>query len=363
MPSPRDLHDVACVVHLHSTYSDGTGTVPEIAAAARTAGVDVVLLTDHDTLAARRRGEERWYGSALVLVGEEISPPDGNHYLAFDLEDPVDHRGLAPREICAAVEGAGGFGFAAHPFSRGSERFRRHAGGMPWEDLEDPGLVGLELWSFVTDSAEALASVREAIRFVVRPESVVDHPPERNMAEWDRLCANRRVVAIGGLDAHQFGRRIRGRVPLRLMSYARSFGYLRTHVLCRERLSGDLEADRAAVYESLRAGRCYLAMDKLAPARGFEFCAERDGETLAMGAEAIADRPRTLRASVPRAARLRLLRDGELVLERPGRALELETSEAGVYRVEARLASAGRDRTWIVSNPIYLRRAETPAQR
>ena len=35
----RDMHDLACVVHLHSTHSDGTGTVPEIArAAARAQG-------------------------------------------------------------------------------------------------------------------------------------------------------------------------------------------------------------------------------------------------------------------------------------------------------------------------------------
>ncbi|MGI8594397.1 MAG: hypothetical protein ACR2ML_08575, partial [Solirubrobacteraceae bacterium] len=62
MPGPVDLN---CVVHCHLTYSDGTGTVPEIAAGAARAGADVVLLTDHDTLEAKRRGEERWYGEVL----------------------------------------------------------------------------------------------------------------------------------------------------------------------------------------------------------------------------------------------------------------------------------------------------------
>ena len=62
MSAPVDL---ACVVHCHSTYSDGTGTVAEIAAAAARAGADAVLLTDHDTLAARRQGEERWHGTVL----------------------------------------------------------------------------------------------------------------------------------------------------------------------------------------------------------------------------------------------------------------------------------------------------------
>src|SRR5687768_14019662 len=77
----RLMQDLACVVHLHSGYSDGTGTVPEIARAARRARADVVLLTDHDTLEAKRRGEEGWYGEVLVLVGEEVSPRRRNHYL------------------------------------------------------------------------------------------------------------------------------------------------------------------------------------------------------------------------------------------------------------------------------------------
>ncbi len=357
MPSPPQLHDLACVIHLHSTYSDGTGSVPEIAAAARKSDVDVVLLTDHDTLEAKWRGEERWYGSTLVLVGEEVSPPPGNHYLAFDLDHAIDHSDLAPAEICAAVAEAGGFGFAAHPFSRGSERFKRHSGGMPWDDLGCAGLAGVELWSFVTDTAESLGSIREAIRFVARPQSVIDHPPERNMSEWDRLCRSRRVVAIGGLDAHQFGRRIRGRVPLRLMSYARSFRYLRTHVLCVRPPTGDLSQDRDSVYAALRAGRCYLSMDCLAPARGFSFWAERDGDRLAMGDEAAGPVASawTVHGALPRPADLRLLRDGVPVLERWGDALELPAEEPGVYRLEARLRAGGRERTWIVSNPIYLR--------
>src|SRR5215211_8900578 len=118
------MHDLACVVHLHSLYSDGTGTVPEIAAAAARAGADVVLLTDHDTLEAKERGEEGWYGTVLVCVGFEVSPVGRNHYLTFGLDEVIDHDGMSAGDIARAVADAGGIGFAAHPFSRGSERFR-----------------------------------------------------------------------------------------------------------------------------------------------------------------------------------------------------------------------------------------------
>lgn len=356
-------HDLACVVHLHSTHSDGTGTVAEIAAAAAASAVDVVLLTDHDTLAARRAGEERHYGNVLVLVGEEVSPPSQNHYLAFGIDEEIDHGGLTAAEICAAVEAEGGFGFAAHPFSSGSDRFKRAGEGMPWRDLDADELAGIELWSFVTDTAESLRGLPDAARFVLRPERFVSHPPERNLAEWDRLCAGRRVTAIGGLDAHQFGVRVGGRVPLRLMSYKRSFRQLRTHVLAREPLSGDLDHDREQVYEALRAGRCYVAMDSVAQAQGFEFWAESDGRVVEMGEEAAFGeggeqapaQAWTLRAELPAEARLRLVCDGQELWTGEGVRIQRGVDRPGVYRLEALRESRGRDRTWILSNPIYLR--------
>jgi hypothetical protein len=343
------MEDLACVVHLHSLYSDGTGTVREIARAARRARADVVLLTDHDTLEAKRRGEEGWYGDVLVLVGEEVSPRRRNHYLAFGIEEPIDHKGLDGAGICRAVREAGGFGFAAHPFSEGSPRFKR-APGMPFEALDCEALHGIELWSFVNDTAERAQSVAEIARFVLAPSRALIHPPERNLRAWDGLCRTRRVVAIGGLDAHQFGKRVGPFVPLRVMSYHRSFRQIRTHLLCEKARTDDLEHDREQVYDALREGRCYIAVDAIAPARGFSF--EADG--LAMGAEAPAGR-RTLRVRTPLPARLRLLRDGRAIAGGEGVALERDVEEPGAYRVEAYRLARGRERTWILSNPIYLR--------
>jgi hypothetical protein len=62
-----------------------------------------------------------------------------------------------------------------------------------------------------------------------------------------------------------------------------------------------------------------------------------------------------LRARVPRPARLRVLRDGEPVAESRGEEVEHWTDAPGVYRVEAYREAHGRERTWILTNPIYLR--------
>jgi hypothetical protein len=89
-----------------------------------------------------------------------------------------------------------------------------------------------------------------------------------------------------------------------------------------------------------------MSVDSLGPPRGFSFTA---GE-LPMGGEA-AFAGQTLVASVPRPAQLRLMRNGESVVAVDGYELEHVAAEPGVYRVEAHL----NNRTWILSNPVYLR--------
>ncbi len=351
-----DLHDISCVIHLHSTHSDGTGTVAEIARAGERAGVDVVLLTDHDSLDAAREGEEGWYGRTLLLAGHEVSPVGRNHLLVFGVDEEIDWRGRTPAQIAQAARDAGGFGIAAHPFSRGSQRFRRVRSlgvSMEWDDLDC--LDGIEVWSFLADNGQRLETARGALGLIARPERHVTLAPRENLEQWDRLGARRRVVGIGGLDAHQFGVRVGGRV-IRAMGYARTFRQLRTHVLAEEPLSGDLEHDRLQVLGALREGRCYIAAPPVGPARGFRFFARaRGGDQVEMGSEAPADQGWTLHAVAPRPADLRLTRDGREVARLDAPALVHAAEGPGVYRVEALAQVRGELRTWVLSNPIYLR--------
>ncbi len=158
------------------------------------------------------------------------------------------------------------------------------------------------------------------------------------------------MVAIGGLDAHQYGKRIGPFVPVRLMAYHRSFALVRTHVLCEEPPSGELERDRELVFEPLRSGRCYIAVNSVAPAYGFRF----EADDVPMGGEVPAGR-RTLQVRAPLSARLRLLRFCEEIATAEGTTLDAEVEEPGAYRAEAYRVAHGRERTWIMSNPIYLR--------
>jgi hypothetical protein len=351
---PLGLHGLACVAHVHSTYSDGTATVAELVEAAEEAGADCVLLTDHDTLEARRRGEEGWSGNVLMLVGHEVSPKAG-HLLVFGVDEEISHAGRTEREICTAVLEGGGVSFAAHPFSEGSRMSKTIAPPHGWKLLDDAVCGGIELWSLTSDSAEAWQTPWEAAAFLRDPMRALNGPPARHLEIWDRLCRRRRVPAIGGLDAHQRGIRIRGRVRSP-MPNARYFAMLQTHLLLPSAPTGDLVADRAAVYEALGEGRCYVSFEALAPGRGFRFWAEADSAAAPMGARVDPGRW-TLRADMPRRARLRLVCDGVAVHEAEGDRLEHPVEEGGCYRLEARLPDDERERLWLVSNPVYVRSA------
>jgi 3',5'-nucleoside bisphosphate phosphatase len=79
-------------LHSHSTASDGTSTPAEVMTAARAAGLDVIALTDHDTVAGHARASAALPPGLTLLPGMELSCRlDGHsvHMLAY-LFDPAD---------------------------------------------------------------------------------------------------------------------------------------------------------------------------------------------------------------------------------------------------------------------------------
>ena len=102
-------------IHLHTTHSDGTATVAQMLERAAEARVQVVAVTDHDTVAgaleARRMASQ--FG-VDVIVGEEISTQEG-HLLALFIDSYIAPRQSAATTI-AAVHAQGGLCIAPHPY-------------------------------------------------------------------------------------------------------------------------------------------------------------------------------------------------------------------------------------------------------
>src|SRR3954471_17424055 len=88
-------------LHCHSAFSDGTLEPEALAARAKTNGVELWALTDHDELAGQRRARDAAAALGLpYLTGTEISVSFAGttvHVvgLGFDLDDPGLAEGLA----------------------------------------------------------------------------------------------------------------------------------------------------------------------------------------------------------------------------------------------------------------------------
>jgi predicted metal-dependent phosphoesterase TrpH len=85
-------------LHVHSNASDGTDPPAEVMSRAAQAGLDVVALTDHDTVAGHAQARRSLPGSLTLVPGMELSgrlddPIRGQHSLhllayLFDPDDP-----------------------------------------------------------------------------------------------------------------------------------------------------------------------------------------------------------------------------------------------------------------------------------
>ena len=119
---------------MHTTASDGWPSPQELVDhAARRASLDVIAVTDHDTIEGALRAREHAARRARfhVIVGEEVSSRDG-HIVALFLERKI-RPGMSAASTVHAIHDQGGLAIAVHPFWR-TERVARNrqAHGVGW---------------------------------------------------------------------------------------------------------------------------------------------------------------------------------------------------------------------------------------
>jgi len=161
-------------LHCHSHHSDGTGSLNDLLAAARTRGLDFLAVTEHNTVSHLPELRGMWKGSPPLLIpGVEVSTYHG-HVNLWPVEDWFDFRCWRDDQMRIVREMASERGVL---FSINHPK----EDGPPWQfgDLFRPDCV--EVWC-----APWFLSNYQALAF------------------WDRLLRDgRRVTAVGGSDKHQ----------------------------------------------------------------------------------------------------------------------------------------------------------------
>ena len=199
-------------LHMHSVYSDGSGSVADMAEIAGLRGLDFIFVTDHSTIRQKiecRRYKNVWWGQepgagphhVCILAGKRKYTPLGD--MARDAEQL--------REL-------GHYFFYPHP--------------VGWYPAN---------W-YSQEKMDALAEVGpefaiEVMNGIFRTFAFHDEWTDNNVALWDRyLCEGYRVTGLAATDAH----------------FAPGVGNVWTGVLeTRVRMKG--------VIETLRTGRVFAS--------------------------------------------------------------------------------------------------------
>ncbi len=322
--------------HVHTTRSDGRGSLEEVVAAARAAGLQFVVVTDHNVLAPEDAG---WRDGVLVIEASEASSRFG-HVIAVGLPRALTREecGGEPLDVIAA---GGGQAVLAHPFHP-----RRPWSGWergPWRGIEVvsndtswgeitvgrgwgrilPGLAALPF-----DAAQTVIGL---VPSTSREEAVLDgglRSPVAGRRRPDGALAPPKVLLCSA-DAHGYP------------SYQAAFEAFSMHVPVTP--SGDAAADGRAVLAALMDGRAACVFDGVAPAGRVRLAATLGGR-LRLDAEASLD-----------GAEAVLWRGGAVVATAHAQqgALAFDCAGGcgpGIYRAVVRRGG----RPWIFTNPAVV---------
>lgn len=348
-------------VHMHTTYSDGQGSHAQIAQAALRAGLDAVIVTDHNVFVGGLDGYHEKDGKrVLLLVGEEVHDPlrqpQKNHLLVFGAGRELCTYAGNPQILIDQVQKSEGLSFLAHPFENSLPQFGED--DISWVDWNVRGFTGLELWNGLSELKNVIHSNLDALFFAFFPQYIARGPLPQAVKKWDELIAHgSRPVAIAGADAHCLDKHL-GPIHRQLFPYEFHFRSINNHLLVPKPFSGNLLADRQLIIQALRQGHSFIGYDLPASTRGFSFTAKGRDTSAIMGDEIKLGDGITLQVRLPGVTECILFKDGAPLKAWRDREIFVQTiNQPGVYRVECYIEFLGRRRVWIISNPIYVRRA------
>ncbi len=391
------LKDLRAICHAHAQDSAHTGgTLPEMLADAKKAGVSIVLLSNHhrppfDFISDNWRGI---HDGVLFIPGSEAKG-----FLVHPMNSIMDKMDSPEEEIIKACTEGAGLIFLSHIEERfnhpmdglsGMEIYNRHA-----DAKDDMGIV-VPIIAALTDPAKYAAMRALVEKYPDEMLATQLDYPDLYLRKWDQELSARRLTGIAANDCHHnqvfiskmvdadtllvgtivdpddgmqkvtskqypgIKEITKGHQPGDIVArldfdpYYRSMRNVSTHIL-----TNDLTED--AVRVALHAGHAYVSHDWMCDPTGLYFGARHTGDGPAaapravMGDELNFAAGMQLVAEFPSECHIRLIRNGEVVQEGDGRELVHELQQPGIYRIEGFLTVDTEMRSWVYTNPIYVR--------
>jgi PHP domain-containing protein len=166
--------------HCHTLSSDGMVTPAQLVEAARSAKLDLIALTDHDTMESVNEAQARGgVAGVIVVAGQEVTTraPAQTHIVGWFLEKPIK-RGMSIDDTVDAIHAQGGLAIVPHPF-------------MPvYFGSIQPGMLSRLIEHHQIDGIEMMATVPLGKR------------RRRGLDEFYAANKDRLGAAIGASDCH-----------------------------------------------------------------------------------------------------------------------------------------------------------------
>jgi len=333
-------------IHMHTTESDGTKPLEEVAEIGRRAGLEFMLFTDHMTLSLRDAGKEGFYGRTLVIIGYEHNDlDDKNHYLVFNSPKVYDEN-FSVKQYVNASAADNAIGILAHPDEIRDKLVEYPP--YPWTDWSVEGYTGIELWNQMSEWMEKLTRFNKLVMSFSPRKSMVG-PTQRILNKWDDVNMKRKVVGIAGVDAHAFPVKA-GPFTVEIFPYKTHFRSLRTHILLPNKLSEDFSQAKQQLFSALRDCRVFFSNMRWGDADEFEFYGVQGSTKVVSGGTLPSAENAGIVVRIPKKSTLHLIHNGNKVLTTETDSLDYSVKQPGLYRVECWQGKRG----WIFSNHIRI---------
>lgn len=361
-----DTYDYKGVINVHTELSIGSASANFVIQSAKMANLDFIFFTDLNKFNISSTFES-YHGNLLVFSAGKYSYLDSRLiYYSLQRESIGNNLGEAQvrlSDLLSQKQGANKDNLLvlAHPYKA----------GFSWNGELPTGLDGFELLNLKSLSNRAwqispLSTIWSFLIYPFNPRlafSRLINEPTDEVALLDRLSQQRKIVVYAGTEASARA------IPLanylvRFPSYKRSFEIMSNHVLLRSELTGNFNNDRIKIFNALKNGNFYLALDILADPKGFTAVMEGAGKSHLMGSELKLSKGLQLRVKLPAVPKdfyeIIVYRNGETFAIYNEPEFTRPITDPGVYRVQVRvspmlpLPDAKKWLTWIYTNPFYV---------
>jgi len=371
-------------LHVHSAFShDSRGKIEDILAAAKRAGTQILLFTEHPAphYDFYKDGHQGSRDGILMIPGAEMSG-----MLVYPQESVKVSGSVGTIDVSNLVRRKGGLTFLAHL----EERMK----------LDVPDITGVEIYNIhaiFKEQKKLISSMKNPLWLVKTGALINKYPqeaysalhdyPANYLARYDELCQRRPHTGVSANDAHQnIGLRVKmaegnkARIEdalgekvlevdagilgalfaipkdaksgteifrMQLDPYENALRHAATHLLMKDQ-------SKEAVWEALEKGRAFVGFDWMADSRGFDLYIQEENKRFEIGEKLPLTKNLSLKGMAPLPGHWKIIRNGKTIKEFDGPNFVMDLDQPGVYRAEVWLDIAGERRVWILSNPVYI---------